>query len=136
MFYGTFWCPACDAQRQLFGMPAWQSEPRFPNTKAFEGPVWRGTGGGSTYIPKMVLICITFNIDLSQMYRYKYTLSIKSFFVIVGHTGNIGKINKESYLVHQTACLGYFLRCWECGHFCSGSHPFHWWPIDFFWKHT
>eukprot|EP00434_Breviolum_minutum_P002135 symbB.v1.2.001884.t1/scaffold79.1/size344139/15 len=27
MFYGTFWCPACDAQRQLFGMPAWQSVP-------------------------------------------------------------------------------------------------------------
>ena len=23
----TFWCPACDAQRQLFGMPAWQSVP-------------------------------------------------------------------------------------------------------------
>lgn len=26
-FYGTFWCPACDAQRQLFGLPAWQSVP-------------------------------------------------------------------------------------------------------------
>eukprot|EP00913_Durusdinium_trenchii_P017089 g16072.t1 len=26
-FYGTFWCPACDTQRQLFGVPAWQSVP-------------------------------------------------------------------------------------------------------------
>ena len=55
MFYGTFWCPACDAQRQLFGMPAWQSEP------------WMGKGcpigsfGGRVHISKrgkMVLIYV------------------------------------------------------------------------------
>ena len=47
MFYGTFWCPACDAQRQLFGQPAWQSEPRIngrsrwvETPSRFVGPVW------------------------------------------------------------------------------------------------
>ncbi len=39
MFYGTFWCPACDAQRQLFGMPAWQSEPR----TRLGGGLWSST---------------------------------------------------------------------------------------------
>ncbi|CAE7698328.1 unnamed protein product [Symbiodinium pilosum] len=27
VFYGTFWCPACDAQRQVFGQPAWAQVP-------------------------------------------------------------------------------------------------------------
>eukprot|EP00435_Cladocopium_sp_Y103_P005946 s3937_g1.t3 len=37
-FYGTFWCPACDAQRQLFGLPAWQSEAWQQPAMASHGP--------------------------------------------------------------------------------------------------
>ena len=57
VFYGTFWCPACDAQRQLFGMPAWQSEPRL------EGGGWE-----VPHMSKNGVNMHRFDINLNQMY--------------------------------------------------------------------
>ena len=73
-------------------------------------------------------------IDHTWIIWDNISVGYQVLFLIVGHTGNIGKSTKNHVRsIKQLAWDIFSATGNECGHFCSGAHVFfQWWPIDLF----